>query len=151
MCSQQAFSTNQHTFVMVAVTKTVWKPRLSGFEARCFNGARNLRISGPKPRSNIVSASSNTCKQRQLSASAAFGSLSYFQNCQLKDTHHVLDVTIYHISLLNMLKNPARGTNYHIDRVTKWILLRPKTATTTYHGTPESCMMAYRFSNSENL
>lgn len=48
------------TFVIVALTNTVWNPWPLGFDARFFNGTRNLRMSGPNPRSNMVSASSNT-------------------------------------------------------------------------------------------
>lgn len=95
MCDQQAFSTNQHTFVMVAVTKTVWKPRLSGLEARCFNGAMNLRISGPKPRSNIVSASSNTCRTKTALSKC---SLQLAAHCRIFNIVNLRALTKYWMS-----------------------------------------------------
>lgn len=52
--------TTNCTFVIVAVTNIVWNPWSSCDEARCFNGPINLRMSGPNPWSNMVSASSST-------------------------------------------------------------------------------------------
>ena len=144
---------------MVAVTNTVWNPWSSGFATRFFSGARNLRMSGPKPRSNIVSASSKTCsKEHHLTKAKKFrekwSSFDYkISNASVlfPATHQIFDVPINHVPLFNMLQNPPRCSNNHINRHAQGIFLGSQPAAPAYHGGPKSCMMAYGLSNPKDL
>lgn len=144
---------------MVAVTNTVWNPWSSGFVARFFSGARNLRISGPKPRSNIVSASSKTCsKEHHLTKARKFREKWHSFDYKISNefvlsatTHQIFDVPINHVPLFNMLQNPPRCSNNHINRHAQGIFLWSQPATPAYHSGPKSCMMAYGLSNPKDL
>ena len=143
------------TFVMVAVTNTVWNPWSPGFEARFFNGARNFRMSGPKPWSNIVSASSRTCKRKKM-RTRQLGEQWTCHNmvtiCWTNlITYQILDITVNHVTILDMIQDPSRSTNNHVNRHVQRIFLGSYAGASTNHRWPETRMMADGFCNTIDL
>lgn len=152
-----------HTFVIVAVTNTVWNPRQSGLDARFFNGPRNLRMSGPNPWSNMVSASSKTCIKvhhhylQKHKTDVNLNGVEVALTDSMSDNrgkavdYQVSDVTVNHIALFYMLQNPSRSTHNHINWAVQGIFLGSWTPTTTNHGWSESSMVTDRLGNTEHL
>lgn len=48
-------------------------------------------------------------------------------------TDQILDITINHVSILDMIKNPPRSPNNHVYRHVQRIFLGPYTAASTNH------------------